>query len=81
MQDLWSLCTHEISEEISCLSTHETTGVGKPRNIQDVGLEKGRIRLENYVDEGGKKFVGTGGGILGDFERLKDALTAADDAF
>jgi len=53
------LWTHEVREVISSLSRHETSRVGKPSDVLNVGVKLRRIRFQHNVDQSRQKVIST----------------------
>lgn len=71
---------YQVSEVIAVLSGHEPAGIAKPSDILDVGLQAGRVGLQDDVDKGGQEVVRRGWLVLGGPDGGEDVLAAAGDA-
>lgn len=74
----WS--SHQISEVVTILSSHESAGVAEAGDILDVGLQSRRVCFQHNVDERGEEVIRRRSLFLADFDGVEDVLAAASDA-
>lgn len=70
----------QVGEVVSVLAGHQPAGVAEARDVLDVGLKTGRIRLEHDINERGEEVVRGGRLVLGDPDGAEDVFTAACNA-
>ena len=72
--------SHQVSEVVTILSSHESAGVAEAGDILDVGLQSRRVCFQHDVDERGEKVVSRRSLFLADFDGVEDVLAATSDA-
>lgn len=72
--------THQVSEVVSILASHQPTGVAETRDVLDVGLQTRWVGFEHDVNERRQEVIGRRRLIPGDADGAEDVFAAASDA-